>query len=135
MERKTWRCAGFIGGPAGPAALAGECSGAPNIVPDGIYGGRKWWNILTEYCSTIIPHYSVITEYSVSEWNNLTKCRIFRSNTLFRRILFRRSEVLRPVYTRHQLLVTISVLFFAFLIVKQDQTCSFFVFFQEQKHV
>ena len=55
-------------------------SGAPNIVPDRIYGGIKWWNILTEYCSTIIPYYSVIAEYSVSEQNNLIKCRIFRPN-------------------------------------------------------
>ena len=37
-----------------------ENSVRPNIPKDGIFGGRKWWNIPAEDYSTIICPYSVI---------------------------------------------------------------------------
>ena len=54
----------------------------PNIIPHGINGGRKWWNILTEDCSTTNSFSSVIiglfyfddwlSDYSTFKWNILT---------------------------------------------------------------
>ena len=54
----------------------------PNNIPHGINGGRKWWNIPTEDCSTTNSFSSVIiglfyfddwlSDYSALEWNILT---------------------------------------------------------------